>query len=271
MHTHSSHSSAPVWWTPHTVPVGHHLEMVLGPLRLSLGHDVDEWRVQHESMPEEAASDQVTIDIGPGLAERPGERYVIGGEDASRLALRPQLADRSVVIRPRQPVFLLSGQQVTLYLSTPIWVRLEVGQAGALLTELPVIRLSDTWFGPSTREGEICYAGRTHARHHIDELPRRAHRAITPLHIHNKANSPLSLEKFSLPVPMLSLFGAADGSLWTQRLTLTRENQSDLAAVRIDPRPADYAAGLELLARPRQEGGHSSLVRAFSLLFGSAA
>lgn len=258
------------WWTPREVPVGQGLELLLGPLRLILGHGSDEWRINQESVAEEAASDRARIKVRRSLPSEYQERYVIGG-DASRLALTPLLADRNVVIRPRQPVFLLSGQQVTLYLSTPIWIKLEVGQSGTLLREVPVTRLSDTWFGPSTREGEVCYAGRTQARHHIDELPRRAHRAITPLHIHNKASTPLSLEKFSLPVPMLSLYGSTDGSLWTQRLTLTREDQSDLAAVRIDPRPPDYAKGLELLARPRQDAGRSGLVRAFSLLFGSAA
>ncbi len=263
-------SSTDPWWTPRRVAVGHGLELDLGPLRLRLGHGTDEWRIHYESIAEDVAPNRARIKGRRSLPPDCKERYVIG-DDASLLNLMPLLADRNIVIRPRQPVFLLSGQQVTLYLSTPIWIRLEVGKPGNLLRELPVMPLSDTWFGPSTREGELCYAGRTQARHHIDELPRRAHRAITPLHIQNKAQSPLSLEKFSLPVPMLSLYGATDGSLWTQRLNLTREDQSDLAAVRIDRHPPNYADGLELLAKPRHEAGRSGLVRAFSLLFGNSA
>lgn len=262
-------SSEP-WWTPRRVAVGHGMELDLGTLKLRLGHGPDEWRIDYEYLAEEAAPAKARIKGRRSLPPELKERYVIGG-DSSRLNLTPLLADRNVVIRPRQPVFLLSGQEVTLYLSTPVWIQMEVGEPGTLLRELPVQRLSDTWFGPSTREGEICYAGRTQARHDIDELPRRPHRAITPLHIHNKASTPLPLEKFSLPVPMLSLYGSADGSLWTQRLTLTREDQSDLAAVRIDRRPPDYADEIKLLAKPRQDPGRSGLVRAFSLLFGNHA
>ncbi len=270
MPTPRSRPSLEPWWTPRRVAVGHGLELDLGTLKLRLGHGPDEWRIDYDYLAEEAAPAKARIKGRRSLPPEFKERYVIGG-DSSRLNLTPLLADRNVVIRPRQPVFLLSGQEVTLYLSTPVWIQMEVGEPGTLLRELPVQRLSDTWFGPSTREGEICYAGRTQARHHIDELPRRPHRAITPLHIHNKASTPLPLEKFSLPVPMLSLYGSADGSLWPQRLTLTREDQSDLAAVRIDRRPPDYADEIKLLAKPRQDPGRSGLVRAFSLLFGNHA
>ncbi len=265
----SSKRQAEPWWTPRRVPVGHGLDVTLGTLRLRLGHGPDEWRIHAEPIAEEAVAKNARIRARRSLPAEFEERHVLNGT-SGHLTLTPLLADRNVVIRPRQPVFLLSGQAVTLYLSTPIWLRIDVGEPATLLREMPVTRLSDTWFGPSTREGEICYAGRTHARHHPDEIPHRPHRAITPLHIHNKAATPLPLEKISLPVPMLALYGSEDGMLWTQRVTLTREDQSDLAAVRIDPNPPEPNRKLSLLSKPRQNPGRSGLVRAFSLLFGSA-
>ena len=51
-----------------------------------------------------------------------------------------------------------------IYVSTPLWVRVDVHDPPQFLQEIPVIRPSDTWFGPSTREGELGYAGRTHGR-----------------------------------------------------------------------------------------------------------
>ncbi len=256
------------WWTPRRVAPGHGLELTLGTLGLQIGHAADEWRIHSETITEEAVSDRVRIRGRRHLPSMFSERYVISG-DTGALVLTPMLADRNVVIRPHQPIFLLSQQSVVLYLSTPIWIRIEVGEPAHLLSELPVTRMSDTWFGPSTCEGEICYASRSQARHHLDELPRRPHRAVTPLQIHNRATTPLPLEKFSLPVPMLSLYGGEDGGLWTQRVTLTREDQSDLAAVRIDPRPPEPDRKLSLLSKPRQDPGRSGLVRAFSLLFGN--
>jgi hypothetical protein len=172
-----------------------------------------------------------------------------------------------VVIRPRDPLFLLSGQETVMYLSTPLSLRVQVGEPAALLREVAMLRLSDTWFGPSTREGEICYAGRTHARHDLAEVPRRAHRAITPLKIVNHAASVLPLDRISLPVPLLSVYGAADGRLWTEGVSLQRASDSDMATLKIDRSPPAYAGEVVRLAGPRQPAARGGVVRAFSLLF----
>lgn len=263
-----SKSKTKDWWAPVDLGRDSHLEVELGSLRLCIGHGHDEWTLATEAIADEDSSTTVNFNTGKGLPEKADERFVFAG-DSNTLMLQPLLADRPVVIRPRQPVFLLSGQTVTLFLSTPIWLKVLVGDPPVLLKELPVLRQSDTWFGPNTREGELCYAGRTHARHRVDELPDRPHRALTPLTIHNKAAAPLPLEKISLPVPMLALYGDSQGKLWTQSLTLTREEKSDLASVRIDSHGSVAGKDLVRLAPPRREPGRGGMTRAFSLLFGT--
>ncbi len=263
-----SKSKPTEWWAPIEVAGDSQLTVTLGSLRLTVGHGLDEWTLATETIADEDSSAVVDFATSKGLPEKADERFVFAG-DSNRLVLQPMLADRPVVIRPRQPVFLLSGQTVTLYLSTPIWLKVLVGDPAVLLKELPVLRQSDTWFGPNTREGELCYAGRTHARHHVNELPDRPHRALTPLTIHNKAAAPLPLEKISLPVPMLALYGDSKGKLWTQSLTLTREDKSDLASVRIETDAAEGGEERVRLAPPRREPGRGGMTRAFSLLFGS--
>jgi hypothetical protein len=260
-------SKIQTWWDPVEVPPGEQLACQLGPMTLTIGHGDDEWSLSTSSIAEDEAPASASFQTARGLPESMDERFVHAGE-SNQVTLLPMLADRPVVIRPRQPVFLLSGQTITLYLSTPVWLKILVGDPPVLLKELALMRLSDTWFGPNTREGELCYAGRTQARHDPKDLPDRPHRAITPLTIQNKAASPLPLEKISLPVPMLALYGDAGGKLWTQAVTLTREGQSDLASVRIDS--SQKAGGPELtrLAGPRQEPGRGGMTRAFSLLFG---
>lgn len=255
------------WWQAARIEPGQRLECQLGPLNLQIGRGNDEWLLESAAIAEEDAPTQVSFANHKGMPEAANERFV-HADESNQILLQPLLADRPVVIRPRQPVFLLSGQTITLYLSTPVWLQVMAGEPPVLLKETPVLRLSDTWFGPNTREGELCYAGRTHARHDPEELPDRPHRAITPLTIHNKAPSPLPLEKISLPVPMLALYGNADGKLWTQAVTLTREGHSDLASVRIDSKEPDAGKALTRLAGPRQESGRSGVTRAFSLLFG---
>lgn len=259
------------WWQPVSIPDGSTLNCRIGPLYLRVRHVSGEWRVASE-YEEEIAGPAAPVTLQLDTAELPedGPQRYIAPKSGEQLRLKPLLADRPVVIQPRQPVFLPSRTETTLYLSTPVWLQIEAGGGQmAELCELPTVRLSDTWFGPSTRVGELCYSGRTHARHDPAEVPYRSHRAITPIVIRNEADSILPLEKLSLPVPMLSVYGAEDGSLWTQRVTLLRRSDSDMADIKVDSAAPALAGKVRLISGPRQEGGRSGIVRAFSVLFGN--
>jgi hypothetical protein len=131
-----------------------------------------------------------------------------------------------------------------------------------------VQRLSDTWFGPSTREGELCYAARTHARNHLEQVPRRPHRAVTPVKVRNEAATLLPIEKLSLPVPMLSVYGDPQGGLWSEEVHLTRAADSDMASLRVVPGRPTFVTTADRLSGPRTEPGRGGLVRAFTDLFG---
>ncbi len=254
------------WWEAVEVRPGRTLRLALGPLTIRLGHGDGEWLLARTHDPETGQTSSVRRQVRRGRPETIDARFVHAG-DSDTVRLVPRLADRPVVIRPRQPIELLGNQSTTLYLSTPVWVAIEVGDPGIALGEYPVVRLSDTWFGRSTREGELCYSGRTHARHQPDDLPRRAHRAITPLTIHNRADDRLALEKIALPVPMLALYGRADATMVTQGVTLTRESGGDLAGVRVDTTAPDE--DLARLSEPRLESGRFGVTRALDLLFGA--
>jgi len=49
-----------------------------------------------------------------------------------------------------QPLGVPPGEQASVYVSSPLWVRIETGKPAKLLCELPTFRPSDTWFGPNT-------------------------------------------------------------------------------------------------------------------------
>ncbi len=269
MQSTPSTTTTNAWWLPRDVPDQQRLSCAFGPLNLDIFRDSGEWRLSWSYDDELDVSSRVSMEVVDGMAESETfERYVFGG-GSGRVQLRPLLMERPVVIRPREPVFLPSGEQTTLYLSTPLCLQVEVGEPAVVLRELPMVRLSDTWFGPSTREGELCYSGRTHARHSISEVPRRPHRAVTPLRIHNAAPAVLPLEKVSVPVPVLSVYGQRDGHLWTQGVSLKRSTDTDLAALQVHRGAPAYAKDATLLSGPRQEAERGGLVRAFSVLFGT--
>ncbi len=257
------------WWEPVAVPCGYRLDCRIGPLSLQVYRGSREWRLSCSHVDESDAAPDVQIELlkGQSAAEQV-ERYVCSG-DNDMLRLRPMLMDRPVVIQPRDPVFLPGGEDITLFLSTPLCLAVEVGDPAVMLREVPMVRLSDTWFGPSTREGEICYSGRTHARHTVEEVPRRQHRALTPAKIRNLAATVLPLNKLSLPVPALSVFVSGDGSFWTESISLLRTADADMAELKIEPGAPEYGVNTELISGPRREAGRSGFIRAFSTLFGN--
>lgn len=257
------------WWRPRRVGDGRSLELQLGPLTLAVGRSAGAWLVAVSREEARDTASRACCRVRRRLPEQFEARYV-QAQSAEWLRFEPLLADRPVVVRPYRPVFLLSHEEVTLYLSTPVFIRVAAGDPPTVLREIPSQPMSDTWFGPNTRSGELCFAGRTQARHRLEELPVRAHRAITPLRIRNATEAALELEKFSLPVPVLTLFGAGNGSLWTQQVTLVREEVGDLARVAIEGQPPDIGQALERLAGPRQDPERGNLVmRTFSALFGA--
>ncbi len=255
------------WWQQQTVHVNSSLELQLGPLNLTVGRASQAWLVAIDR--EQHDSDSLSrCQLRDGLPDRFDERY-IESEAGAQLRFEPALASRPIVVRPYQPVFLPGHGEITFYLSTPVSVRIVAGTSAVPLREVTSQPLSKTWFGPNTRSGELYLSDRSHALDQVETLPSRPHRAITPLSIRNATEMPLKLDRISLPVPLLSLYGAADGSLWTQQLSLVREQADDNARVTIKGLLPRAGESLTLLSGPRQEPGRSNpVLRVFNALFG---
>ena len=195
--------------------------------------------------------------------------------DHGGVSVVPALADRAVVTRPEHPFHLPAGEEVTVFVGTSLWVRLLVGDPPWQLAEIPVSRPSDTWFGPSTREGELCYAGRSFLRLSLDNVPVRPHRAVTTLLLRNSAEDELYLRALKLPVNHLALYAAPDGRVWTQDVIMERTQEgiadsvtgSAMGAVQLRDRPPRLAADARRLVEPRQDPAGNMAMRAFSALF----
>ncbi|MEX2543091.1 MAG: hypothetical protein WD314_14890 [Trueperaceae bacterium] len=244
----------------------------IGPSAVWVERREFEWRLHRLERPAgddteiEAATICNADEIDPDATL---DRFAVGS-NGMNLTVSALLADRPVVVRPETPLYVPSGEDVTLYVSTPIWLRFEVAPPNRLLAERPALRPSDTWFGPSTLVGELCYASRTSGRLKLAELPRRPHRAITPMRIRNLAKDALLLQRVKVPVQYLTLYHSPSGGLWTQMATALREQDGDLAALQLGRRAPAEAAGAKQIAAPRQQAESHLALRAFTRLFGSA-
>ena len=194
------------------------------------------------------------------------ERYIVQGID-DPLHLVPVVADRSVVTEPLTPLNLTSGSEVTLYVSTPLWYRIEAGTNPVRLRDDYILRASDTWFGPSTREGELCYASKTEGRIDLTAVPHRAERAVTAVTVRNELDTVLPLTRLSIPAPLLALYADSSGMLWTQDITLTNHDETDYAELLIEKGTPKYATAPKLVGPARTSGKQPGIIRAFGSMF----
>lgn len=192
-------------------------------------------------------------------------RYVTH-ETPEQIMVRPALADRPVVSRPYTPFAVPPGEMAVIYVSTPLWFGLLAGEPAQPLHEIPIQRPSDTWFGPSTTVGEVCYASRTLGRLDLQNVPLYTHRALTQVQINNRASTPLLVERLNLPVPYLSLFVAEDRVLWTEAVTMVQERETSLAEFSIENKPPKVAQGITFVAPARKPAAKGMLIRAFGAL-----
>ena len=273
-------SNKSVWWGTFEFDDDDAGRWDVGPSTLWLHRSEHSWYLVH-SEDEERGDQTASVDRPRPISETALSldklpdgimvaRYSFEKMDR-QLSIMPALADRAVVVQPEVPLYVLPDEQVTIYVSTPLWMRLEVGTQKRLLREVASHRPSDTWFGPSTRDGELCYALKTKARLRLQDLQARMHRAVTPIRVKNNSGGALNIDRVQLPVQYLSLYEGGKNLLWTESLTLEREPGGELTTVRFDRETPREAGDLTLLRGPRIEVRTNVITRTFSSFFNRLA
>jgi hypothetical protein len=263
----------PIWWGSFNFVEGQTGVWQIGPLRLAVQRLQREWQIAYQQNPhfQEDIQDWKLDLQAPAIDEADYAsvtRYLFD-RTPETLHVMPVLADRPVITRPVMPFSASAGKTVTFFVSTPLWVSITVNDPPQKLQEIPIQRPSDTWFGPSTLEGELCYASRTYGRINLENVPMRWHRAVTKVFIDNRVNNPLLVERLSLPVPYLSLYATADGSLWTQSVTMVRTRDTGMATLQVRDDLPEEAKDARRVGGPRQTPEKNMIFRAFGSLFRS--
>lgn len=260
------------WWGKFEIPVNTSAQWQIEPLSFAIQHLDKEWRISHQrDSNDDVFADQWQFDRNEFVPENyPKTTRYVFRKSTSTIEIKPQLADRTIVTKPATPISLVPGEEVVLYVSTPLWLQFEIGgQDSSSLDELAIHRMSDTWFGPSTREGEFCYASKTSGRINLENMLIKPNRAITPLIIRNLGADKFLLERVALPVPLLSLYATPSGQLWTQPATLIREDSGGMAELKLGKDAAKEAKDAVRINKARIQPEKGMLVRAFSAMFDS--
>jgi hypothetical protein len=259
-----------LWRDELTLVSESYYKLEIGALELFVFHINSEWQFRHcyltsdETKGEKKIAWKAVKDLNKNKLEL---KRFIQSQQSDRLKIRPMLADRNIVAKPHEPIFLPSNQSVTLYISTPVWLGLYVNNNEVPLFQLSTFQLSDTWFGPKPHLGELCYSSQFSGRMNLDSLPRRAGRVITPVKIINNATDNLKLEKLSIPCDYLSIYLTDNSELWTPTLTVTREADSSKTQVKIEPELHPKLEKAELISTARVSDHSGLLIKTINMLF----
>ncbi len=255
-----------IWWGEKRVALNTVGKWRIGPLKLYAERRRNEWRIGRE--PKELFDDDSysfeIVESIPSKAEV--ERFVFS-TTADQILLTPYLAKKPIITRPVSPVNLPPKETVVFFAGAPVWVNIAVGNSPISLTTIPIARPSDTWFGPDTLEGELCYAIRTAARIRIEELPFIPWHAITPLSITNLDDKILTLDRIKMPIPNLTCYESNDSFLWTSKVKVDRKNNAASVSVTIDDSPPAEAGEITLLSHPRIQPMGDGVTRTLSSFF----
>jgi len=251
------------WWGDYEIAKNQTLRWQIGPKILWISRGDKEWKVA-------SIEAQDPLDSRLIVAETTNEpdgddidvwRFAVKSE-SNAVRLVPALPDRPLIVKTTKPVFVPSMEETILFVSIPLWLRIVAGGGSSELMDSAIVRPSDTWFGPNTMKGDLCYASQMSARLHIENLPLRPHRSITSVRIRNNSILKLHIERLKIPVNNLSLFASEKGHLWTEALTLEQENDTDKANVRLDKKPA-LTMESTLVTQPRTKISRGFLLDTF--------
>ena len=258
------------WWEPWNLEEGRVGIWTVGPLELQIENRVGEWcvatryeaarRGDEEAWAYHEAAGPLD-DSAAGL-----ERYLLP-EGGTAVGLIPRMADRPIVASPDVPLFLLPDEETRIFLGSPLWIAIAVQDARRVLRQVPIQRPSDSWFGPDTLRGTLCYATHTRARVYAANLPRYIRHAVTAVQIHNRSRRPLRVERIKLPVPHLDVFAGEDGRLWTQEVRLTQDDHG-LAEIEDQRSVPEEAGRTHRLSAARSPLERSVFTRAFASFSG---
>ena len=265
-------------WTSFPLAHGDHLHCELGPLDLHILHRPDELKVYWRSTFDHQATDvamkhqrqHAWVDELLDPPHEPDEtvfRYAIAQNKMS-LSLRPHLPDRPIVARLSEPLWVHGRREIELFVSNPLWVQLYETQTLLSMVRIPSLPLSDSWFGPSPREGELCYVNRTEARLDVHKIPINLMRAMTRITIVNQLEEPVRVERVKIPSALLGLYINQNSQLWTTSLRLERRALQGKSKVQLGAPKAPSKEPFHLITPPAFLTGANIIERAFHKLIG---
>lgn len=182
-----------------------------------------------------------------------------------KIRLTPVFHDLPLVVTSEYPLRISSSTKIQIFTRVPVWVRLNLPDKDYLLTEIPTVKLSRTWFG-TPLEGELCYHASTKARRNLSQVEHKSYVVNCPIVIFNKSNEDLNFENFCYRVERLSIY-QYQKELWADETQIVHQGEDLNSDVIMTGKLPEGIDKKMLLSKPRKAIQKSLATRTFKLFF----
>ncbi len=179
-----------------------------------------------------------------------------------KVQLQPAFPDLPIVVKPEYPFRVIQNVHTKMYVRIPVWVQVLFKKT--VITELPSVVLSKTWFGNFV-EGELCYWISTAARKQIEPDLFRPFLCICPIEISNSSEEELLVEKICLRVGRLSLYNY-QGQLWGSETKIIYHGRDRVSNIEVSRKAPSEASKAERMASSRDESKVGFAAKTFASL-----
>lgn len=181
------------------------------------------------------------------------------------LRLKPVFPDLPIVVNSDYQLKVTPANTIQIFSRIPVWVSVVHGKKEIVLTELPTVRLSRTWFG-SPMEGELCYWATTKARRSLAHVENKSYLVSCPIQITNKSEEDLSFVKFCFRVERLKIFLVGE-ELWADETRIVYQGEEQQSDITMSGRLIKGLEKGKLVSEPRKPIQKSLATRTFRMIF----
>lgn len=183
----------------------------------------------------------------------------------TEVRIRPVFPDLPVVVSSEYPLRLVPEASIQVFCRVSAWMEISLVKSNYVLHEIPITKLSRTWFG-NTMEGELCYWLTSKARRSLEQVESKPYLINCPIQITNKSHTDLNFERFCYRVERLGIYSVKE-NYWADETKILYQGEEQHSEVKMTGKlPKSLEKG-ELISKPRNPISRSLATRTFKMFF----
>ena len=248
------------FWKKYEFAVNQTLLFKVGFAEVFVKHIANGWLIKSR-VPDQPNA-ELQVEDAEGFEDDP-EVFHFQSGNSHNLFVVPALPNKAVVFRNNKVIKISAGELANLYFRIPLTMQFyfqEVKEDNRLL-EIPLQRLSDTWFGEADN-GEPAYSIGSNYDKEFSEIKALPWEAVSPVEIINNTTGVFDLQRLILRVEDFSLF-LKNKQVFTNHVAIEFKGPEHAGSVNLSVKNEIQGTKPNQLAKPRSEGTRNLLRKSF--------